>query len=115
MKRYHELNSLQDEEFLRMTGISKEHFKILLVGVKAEMESEKEKNAMKRRGITGNFSVEDKLLLTLYYLRHYTTFSVLGSVFSISEAYAHEIYHRFSSILVKSFMSLALKRSNQLI
>ncbi len=44
--------------------------------------------------------IEDMLLLTLYYLRHYMTFTQLGKNFGISESYTCKIYHRMSSILI---------------
>jgi len=45
--------------------------------------------------------LEDRLLLTLYYLRHYPTLINLGAVFGISESYCHKIYSRTARLLAK--------------
>ena len=39
--------------------------------------------------------------MTLYYIRHYPIFLLLGQVFNISESYANKIYHKISNILIK--------------
>ncbi len=44
---------------------------------------------------TGLSKEEDRLLLTLYYLRHYPTFANLGDIFGISESYCCKIYNDF--------------------
>ena len=48
-----------------------------------------------------NISKEDKLLLTLTYLRHYPTFLNLGKSFHISESYANKIYYKTMDYLMK--------------
>jgi hypothetical protein len=45
--------------------------------------------------------LEDRLLLTLYYLRHYPTLINLAAVFGISESYCHKIYARTARLLAK--------------
>ncbi len=101
MKKFSDIYTLSPEEFLRTTGISKENFQYLLEQLKINIAQAKEKNPIKKRGQKGNFFLEDRLLLTLYYLRHYPTFLILGQFFGISESYANKIYHRISGILVK--------------
>ena len=44
---------------------------------------------------------EDRILLTLYYLRHYPTLMNLANLFEISESYCNKIYSRYSKILTK--------------
>ena len=44
---------------------------------------------------------EDRLLVVLYYLRHYPTFENLADVFGISESYCHKIYTRYGKILAQ--------------
>ncbi len=60
-----------------------------------------EKNPNKAKGVKPSIIVVDKVLLTLYYLRHYPTFKNLGDNFSISESYANKIYHFILDILVQ--------------
>jgi hypothetical protein len=45
--------------------------------------------------------LEDRLLLTLYYLPHYPTLINLAAVFGISESYCHKIYARTARMLAK--------------
>ena len=101
MYRYNELDRLSEDEFRRTIGISRSHFEYLLSSLERHIEESRLKDPMKKRGISGEFYLGDKLLLTLYYLRHYATFSVLGQRFGISESYAHKVYHAISSMLVK--------------
>jgi hypothetical protein len=57
---------------------------------------------MKNRGLSSKkLSLQDKVLLTFYYLRHYYTFDELGPLFGISESYACKLYHRYLDILVR--------------
>ena len=101
MYRFNELTNLNEDIFKRTIGISRTHFEDLHFLVEQYIQESKEKNPMQKRGVSGELVLGDKLLLTLYYLRHYATFSVLGQRFGISESYANKIYHRISSILVK--------------
>jgi len=103
MVKFSDLNSLNDELFQRTVGLPKYCFMTLVKKVKDEIESDKIKNPLKKRGLNGTFPEEDKILITLYYLRHYPTLEVLAGIFSISKSYVHIIYHKYSSILVKLF------------
>ena len=57
---------------------------------------------MKQRGLKeSKLSLEDRVLLTLYYLRHYPIFINLANIFDISESYCYKIYFCYSRILAK--------------
>jgi hypothetical protein len=101
MKPYNEIHELKPADFKRMTGISKKNFEFILQRVNEFLRNEKLDQPMKKRGIQSRISVEDKILLTLFYLRHYPTFSVLSGTFKICESYAQKIYQRFSGIIIK--------------
>ena len=58
-------------------------------------------NPLKNRGLKGELPLEDKLILTLYYIRHYPIFLLLGQIFNISESYANKIYHKIINMIVK--------------
>lgn len=100
MLRYNEAMNLSAERFQRMVGVSFQKFHYLLAKLTEEVEHRREKNPMSKRGLSSAISLNDKLLLTLYYIRHYTTFEIVSCVFKVSESYANKIYHRISSILV---------------
>jgi len=57
---------------------------------------------LKKRGLKNSeLSLEERVLLTIYYLRHYPTFANLADVFEISESYCHKIYSRYAKNFVK--------------
>lgn len=88
-------------KFKRDTGVSLENFNTIVNLVKNHLKIVYEKNPNKLKGQKPSIIIEDKVLLTLYYLRHYPTFIILGNNFSISESYANKIYHSILTILVQ--------------
>ena len=59
---------------------------------------------MKKRGLKESklsLELEDVVLLTLYYIRHYPTFDNLANIFEISESYWNKIYNKTARILAK--------------
>lgn len=102
MKTYKQIEGKNKAYFKRTVGLSKRKFKLLRNKVKNYKETEISKNNLKRRGLkTSKLSLEDCLLLTLYYLRHYPTFINLADVFNISESYCYKIYKRYASIILE--------------
>jgi len=102
MKRWKKLQHVSETEFLRQVGIPRANFDTILEKVKTYLEAERVRNRMKRRGLKiSRLPVEDRLLLTFYYLRHHPTFLNLADVFGISESYANKRYHEYLDILVK--------------
>ncbi len=96
MKKYKEIETETPETFKRMTGLSKANFKNLCEKTDTYIKEEKKRNPLKQRGLKkSKLSLEDCLLLTIYYLRHYPTFINLADVFDISESYCYKIYYRF--------------------
>ena len=82
-------------------GISLEQFITLRDRIIAVIQAEQEAQPMKKRGKKAvTVTVEDKLLLTLTYLRHYPTFAQLGDQFGICESYAHKVYQQYLTRLV---------------
>jgi hypothetical protein len=78
MKPFHKLNDLSAEDFQRETGLSKENIQCLIEKVGHFIETQKERFPEKKRGKnTSKIALEDRILLTLYYLRHYPTFVII--------------------------------------
>ena len=69
--------------------------------IRQYISSVKKENPLKNRGLNSELCLEDQLLLTLYCIRRYLIFLLLGQVFNISESYANKIYHKISNILIK--------------
>ena len=81
------------EEFLRTGGLSQEYFRYLNGKLADYLAKQKVLNPLTRRGRNDSkLILEDRLLLTLYYLRRYPTLINLGAVFGISESYCHKVY-----------------------
>jgi hypothetical protein len=64
------------------------------------LDEQKALNPLTRRGRKGStLTLEDRLLLTLYCLRHDPALINLAAVFGISESYCHKIYTRTARVL----------------
>jgi hypothetical protein len=102
MKRFETLKNRPPRKFVRTVGIPLDQFLIVRDKILAGIYAEQEAQPMKKRGRKAvTLTVEDKLLLTLTYLRHYPTFEQLGDQFGICESYAHKIYQQYLNRLVK--------------
>lgn len=102
MLRFNSLRNKNNEEFTRKVGIPYDCFMILLARIKNEISTTLLSNKLKRRGRKSSMIIEDKLLLTLYYLRHYPTFDNLGDLYNICSSYANDIYHEYLSMIIKN-------------
>jgi hypothetical protein len=102
MKRFETLKHRPPRKFVRTVGIPLDQFLIVRDKIVAGIHAEQKAQPMKKRGKKPvTLTVEDKLLLTLTYLRHYPTFEQLGDQFGICESYAHKIYQQYLDRLVK--------------
>ena len=102
MTPYAQLPTHKPEEFLRTVGLSPEDFLYLHGKLAVYLDEQKVLNPLRRRGRKDSkLSLEDRLLLTLYYLRHYPTLINLAAVFGISESYCHKVYARTARLLAK--------------
>jgi len=102
MTPYAQLPTSAPDKFKRQVGLSKEEFDALHEKLRAYIDQQKALNPLKKRGRKDSkLRLEDRLLLTLYYLRHYPTLINLGAVFGISESYCHKVYSRTARLLAK--------------
>ena len=102
MKPYAQLPTDNPEEFIRTVGLSKEDFHLLNDKLAAYIDTQKALKPLTKRGRKDTkLPLEDRLLLTLYYLRHYPTLINLGAIFGISESYCHKIYTRTARMIAK--------------
>ena len=103
MLRFNSLCNKSNEEFTRKVVISYECFIILLGRIKNEIKETLLSNKLKRRGRKSSITIEDKLLLKLYCLRHHPTFYKLGDLYNICSLYANDIYYEYYlSMITKS-------------
>lgn len=102
MKRFETLKHRSPKKFVRAVGITLDQFVILRNQILACIQAEQQAHPMKKRGRKAiTLTVEDKLLLTLTYLRHYPTFDQLSDQFGICESYAQKVYQQYVDRLVK--------------
>ena len=102
MTPYAQLPAHKPEEFLRTVGLSPEDFQHPHGKLAAYLDEQKALNPLTRRGRKDSkLASEDRLLLTLYYLRHYPTLINLAAIFGISESYCHKVYARTARLLAK--------------
>lgn len=102
MKPFAVICQYEPKKFKRETGLSIAGFSALVNKVVAHIESQKQNRPLSRRGKqVSKLSQQDRVLLTIYYLRHYPTLSNLGDVFDLSESYTCKIYHRYARMLAQ--------------
>ena len=100
MKRGFREAKLQTKKvFKRDTGVSLENFETIIDLVQKYIEEDYQKNPNKKKGLKPSLSVPDRILLCLYYLRHYLTFKNLADNFGISESYANKTHHLYFTIV----------------
>jgi hypothetical protein len=97
MNRYETVHKLSPSEFRRLTGVRKDTFEMMISVVN---EAENKKSS--RRGKPANLRVEDRLLMTLEYLREYRTYFHLGQSYGLSESACYRNCKRVENILIKS-------------
>lgn len=93
---YKEVKNLEGEEFKRYTGVRKETFHKMV-----EILTKKEKRK-KKSGRPAKVGKEDKILITLEYLREYRTYFHIGVSWGISESQVCRIVREVEAELIKS-------------
>jgi hypothetical protein len=93
--KYDKVKSLRPDKFRRLTGVTPTVFGKMTVVLKRA-----EKQKRKRGGRPPKLCLEDRLLLTLEYLREYPTYVRLGQSYGVSESYAWYIDHWVEDSLI---------------
>ena len=96
LTRYEKAMRLKDADFKQLIGVKKKTFDEM---VKVLKVAHNEKH--KRGGRPSKLSNEDKLFLTLKYLRQYVTQKELAFEFEVGEATAHDVITWVENTLVK--------------
>lgn len=91
------IKELPSNRFRRLTGVSKSVFQIM-VGVIQAMEHKR----MKKGGKPSHLKTEDKLLMTLEYLREYRTYFHLGQSYGLSESACYRNCKWVEEVLVRN-------------
>lgn len=105
------------QETQRLVGVKYEQLEQLIKQAIAahskkqqEIEAKKIRIINKGGGRKVKLSHEDQIILTLTYLRHLTTFQLLGIQFGVSESTANDTFNYWFSILQKLLPSSLLEQ-----
>jgi hypothetical protein len=90
------ISSLSDSVFRRRTGVKKETF-TLMIKIIEEFEKENKKSRRPKK-----LTTEERLLMTLEYLREYRTYFHISQSYGISESTCYENIKEIENILIKS-------------
>jgi hypothetical protein len=97
MNKYQQIQNLKSEYFKRETGVRPETFNVM---VQVLVDAEKEKK--KFGGKPNKLCIEDRLLMSLEYLREYRTFFHISHSYGISESACFRNCIWVEDVLVKS-------------
>lgn len=97
MTQYDHIKALGDDEFRRLTGVKRTTFNQMILLL---LEAEKEQKI--KSGKPHKLCMEDRLLLTLEYLREYRTYFHIANSYGIHETTAIRISRWIEGVLVKS-------------
>ena len=97
MGKYETVSKLNKEEFRRLTGVKSETFQKMM-----NILSEAEKKWKARGGKPNKLSLEDRLLMTLEYLREYRTYFHVGQSYGVSESVCWRSCRWVEDQLIKS-------------
>lgn len=96
------------QEAQRLVGLNYDQFKQLIkqainlhTQTQSEVELRKTRIIKKGGGRKTKLSLEEQILLTLIYLRQFTTFQLLGIQFDVSETTANDTFNYWVPILGK--------------
>lgn len=105
--KYKKINKLNNEEFKRITGVTKDVFKQMVKVLTQHYKLNRAKGGRK-----SNHTPSDQVLMMLEYYRDYRTFKSIAVDYNTSESTVHYVVTKVESILIKDkrFHLPSLKR-----
>jgi hypothetical protein len=97
MQKYEHIKTLPPIAFKRLTGVRKDTFTAM-----SSIVREAESKRMSRGGKPPHLGIEDRLLMTLEYLREYRTYFHLGKSYGLSESACYRNCRWIEDTLIKS-------------
>jgi hypothetical protein len=91
------LEKISAGQFRRITGVKRDTFEIMV-----ELVREADRKKKLKGGRPNKLSIEDRVLITLEYLREYRTYAHIGISYGISESSAFQTIRFVEDTLVKS-------------
>ena len=94
--KYESIKDRGDEKFCRLTGIQRSTFE-KMIGILSEADKKKKV----RGGRKNKLSLEDRLLMSLEYIREYRTYFHVSQSYGVSESTAHDTIKWVENTLIK--------------
>ena len=94
--KYYKVNTLTDADFKRVTGVSRDTFKLMLEVVINHYLAIKSNGGRKSK-----LSYSDQILMTLEYYREYRTYKHIGVDYGLSESSVHYTVKKIEEVLIK--------------
>lgn len=94
--KYEQIKELEEEKFRRLTGVKKGTF-YKMVDILREAELKKKA----RGGRKNKLSIEDRLLMSLEYIREYRTYFHVSQSYGLSESTAYDTIKWIEDTLIK--------------
>jgi len=95
--KFEKIKNFSEKNFRRITGIKRQTFDKMV-----EIITSADKIKKSNGGRPNNLSIEDRLLMTLEYLREYRTYAHIAASYGLSESNTFENIRRIENILIKS-------------
>jgi len=95
--RFENLKKLSDAQFRRLTGVKPKTFATMV-----EIIKQTDKIRKSFGGRPNKLNVEERVLMTLEYLREYRTYAHIGASYGLSESSAYQNIRSVEDTLVKS-------------
>lgn len=97
MEKYKEIQNLTPANFRRLTGVKRETFEKM-----AAILVDAQNSRYRKAGRKGSLSLEDRLLMTLEYLKEQRTYFHLGKSYGLSENACYRTCRWVEDVLIKS-------------
>lgn len=99
--KFENLKQMSKEKFRRITGVKPITFD-KMVEIVNNASADLQKQQKSPGGRKPNLSIEDRVLMTLEYLREYRTYAHIGASYGLSETRAFENIRWIENVLIKS-------------
>jgi hypothetical protein len=94
--KYIKVNKLNNEEFKRVTGVSRQTFALMNQVVRASNRKQRKKGGVKKK-----LAVNDQILMLLEYYRQYRTYKEISVDYGLSESNTYYTIKKIEDILIK--------------
>jgi hypothetical protein len=95
--KFENLQKMKNAQFRRIAGVKRHTFDKM-----CELLKEADKIKKKRGGRPNNLSIENRLLMTLEYLREYRTYAHIGASYGLAESNTFETIKWVENTLIQS-------------